>query len=66
MKKKITKKNKILDNSFIFILWCGKTRVASYELQVEILKERVEIQKCEFKSTSWNSPGASSTFELQV
>ena len=32
--------------------WYGKTQVTSCELRVESLKARVEIQKCEFKSTS--------------
>ena len=29
--------------------WYGKTRVTSYELRVENLKARVEIQSCEFE-----------------
>ena len=59
------------------ILWYGKTRVTSYELQVasyelrieslkarvESLKARVEIQKCEFESTSYEFESTSHEFE---
>ena len=47
------------------IRWSGKTRVASYELQVKSLKARVEIQKHEFKfkSTSYELKSTSREFE---
>ena len=41
--------------------WCGETRVTSYYLRVESLKAQIEIQKCNFKSTIWNSRVISST-----
>ena len=34
-------------------MWYGKTWVRSYELRVERSKATTEIQKCEFKSTSY-------------
>ena len=42
------------------LIWYGKTRIASCELQVESLKAQVEIQKSEFKSTSYEFKSTSS------
>ena len=38
--------------------------VTSYELRAENLKAQVELQKCEFKSTSSNSGVTSSTLRV--
>ena len=38
----------------------------SHGLRIESLKARVEIQKCEFKSTSSNSGVTSSTLRVQI
>ena len=49
-----------VNSQYVFDMWYGKTRVTSYELQVESLKVRVEclkawveIQKSKFKLTNY-------------
>ena len=74
----VAKKN-ILSEEFLLPwkkpgkMWCGKTRFTSYELRVDSFKAQVEIQKCDFKSTSLkfksmssNSRVTTSNPELQV
>ena len=54
-----------------YLIWYGKTWVASCELRVESLKARVEsikarvkIQKCEFRSTSYEFKSKSYEFKF--
>ena len=61
---KYTKNNAKKLKANTFVLWYGKKRVTSWELQVKSLKARVEIQKWEFKSTSYKLRYMSQEFKF--